>query len=101
MNDTTPPQLRVVSRAPGEIVVSITDGGAGVDPRVDPGDARRPHASRALPARPADDPRPRRGKHLLIVTASDYQELKNMEDVAPIKPNTATLRRTVTVARSG
>ena len=38
-----------------------------------------------------------RGRHLLIVTASDYQELKNMEDVAPIKPNTSTLRRTVTV----
>ena len=37
------------------------------------------------------------GQHLLIVTASDYQELKNMEDVAKIKPNTATLTRTVVV----
>ena len=37
------------------------------------------------------------GSHLVIVTASDYQELKNMEDVSPIKPNTATLKKTVFV----
>ena len=37
------------------------------------------------------------GQHLLIVSASDYQELKNMEDVAPIKPNTTTFRHSVTV----
>ena len=37
------------------------------------------------------------GRHKVTVTASDYQELKNMEDVAKIKPNTATLTRTVTV----
>jgi len=37
------------------------------------------------------------GSHEIVVTASDYEELKNMEDVAKIKPNTATLTRTVVV----
>jgi len=37
------------------------------------------------------------GSHALSVTFSDYQELKNMEDVAKIKANTATLTRTVVV----
>jgi len=38
-----------------------------------------------------------RGRHLLVLRASDYQETKNMEDVAKILPNTATLRISVTV----
>jgi hypothetical protein len=37
------------------------------------------------------------GSREIDVTASDYQELKNMEDVTKIKPNTATLTRTVVV----
>ena len=39
----------------------------------------------------------RRGRQALMVKASDYQETKNMEDVPKIRPNTATLRATVTV----
>ena len=38
-----------------------------------------------------------KGRHTIVVHASDYQEAKNMENVAPILPNTATLRATVTV----
>ena len=38
------------------------------------------------------------GPHQLSVTISDHQELKNMEDVAKIKANTATLERTVVVS---
>jgi hypothetical protein len=37
------------------------------------------------------------GDRELVFQASDFQEAKNMEDVAKIKPNTATLTRTVTV----
>mgnify|MGYP001144330641 CR=1 FL=1 len=33
----------------------------------------------------------------VVVSVSDYQEAKNMEDVAAITPNTATLRTTVRV----
>jgi subtilisin family serine protease len=96
VNDVTPPRMRVVSTTGGTIVVSITDAGAGVDPdslsvTLDGRSVRHQfdHGRLVLPAP--------HGRHLLIVTASDYQELKNMEDVAPIKPNTATLRQRVVV----
>ena len=39
----------------------------------------------------------RRGRHVLVLQVADYQETKNMEDVPPILPNTATLRATVRV----
>jgi hypothetical protein len=32
-----------------------------------------------------------------VLTVSDYQEAKNMEDVVRITPNTSTLSRTVRV----
>ena len=38
-----------------------------------------------------------RGRHTLVLSVADYQETKNMEDVPPILPNTATLHATVTV----
>jgi hypothetical protein len=34
------------------------------------------------------------GRHTLTFTAADYQETKNMENVARILPNTRTLRVT-------
>ena len=96
IDDTTPPTLRVTSTSGKKIVVAITDGGAGVDPysvqaTVDGRSIQLHFTDNRLTLAVG------RGRHLLIVTASDYQELKNMEDVAPIKPNTSTLRRTVTV----
>jgi hypothetical protein len=36
----------------------------------------------------------RRGRHVLKLVVSDYQELKNMENVRRILPNTAGLRKT-------
>jgi hypothetical protein len=39
------------------------------------------------------------GRHKIVVTVSDYQETKNMEDVPPILPNTSRLATTVTVTR--
>jgi hypothetical protein len=38
-----------------------------------------------------------KGRHTFVLRVSDYQETKNMEDVPPILPNTATLRAAVTV----
>jgi hypothetical protein len=38
-----------------------------------------------------------KGRHKVVVHASDYQEAKNMENVPPILPNTATLRVNVLV----
>ena len=49
-------------------------------------------AKRPTPPTPRQDPHPAPpGTHTLSVTASDYQETKNMEDVPPVLPNTATL----------
>ena len=38
-----------------------------------------------------------RGRHALVVQLSDYQESRNMENVAAILPNTRVLRTSFTV----
>jgi hypothetical protein len=38
-----------------------------------------------------------KGRHAVVVTVGDYQEAKNMEDVAKILPNTGRVAATVTV----
>jgi subtilisin family serine protease len=96
VNDTTPPELRVLRSAPGTIAVSITDAGSGVDAQ----SIRVTIDEKAAPVHIKNGKlvlQASAGSHRLVVTASDHQELKNMEDVAKIKPNTATLRRTVVV----
>ncbi len=96
VNDTKPPTLRVVRGEPGTIAVAISDAGSGVDPHsldatVDGHEVRVRYAEgRAVV-------RAKPGKHDLVLQASDFQEAKNMEDVVRIKPNTATLTRTVVV----
>jgi subtilisin family serine protease len=95
VNDTTPPRLRVASTR-GSIVVAATDGGSGVDPasieaRVDGKTVAARYSGGKVRLKAA------KGRHTLVLTVSDYQETKNMEDVAKILPNTATLRATVRV----
>ena len=41
----------------------------------------------------------RSGREPVIVTASDYQETKNMEDVGPVLPNTRVFHASVTLRR--
>jgi hypothetical protein len=96
MNDTRPPVVRFVSASGGRISLAITDAGSGVDPStisvtID-GTVAVSHYSNGLLVVPASA-----GHHELAVTVSAYQEVKNMEDVGPIEPNTATFKRTVTV----
>jgi hypothetical protein len=95
VNDVTPPRLRLRSTR-GAIVVSATDAGSGVDPAsitaTVGGHAVTAHY-RAGTIRIAT----RKGTHRLVLSVSDYQEMKNMEDVAPILPNTSTLRAVVRV----
>jgi hypothetical protein len=72
----------------------VSDGGSGVDPE-------------SLEARVDDDSVPvsysggrvrvpltgiSPGRHALMFSVADYQETKNMENVARILPNTRTLR---------
>jgi hypothetical protein len=94
VNDVTPPKLRVSAKR-RTIVVTATDAGSGVDPStlavtVD-GRAVKTRGTAVLALAAT------RGRHKVVVTASDYQEAKNMENVPPILPNTATLRTSVVV----
>jgi subtilisin family serine protease len=97
VNDTTPPRIAVASPAKHTLSVTITDAGAGVDPQsvsvvIDGRRSTGHNAKHGALLFTASS-----GRHTVVVTASDYQETKNMEDVAPIRPNTSTLTRTVVV----
>ena len=96
VNDRKPPTLRAAAGR-GRIVVSATDAGSGVDPSsvlvtLDGRTVKPRGAPRALIVTAT------KGRHKLVVRAADYQETKNMENVPPILPNTATLRTNVTVS---
>ena len=99
LNDATPPTVRVFGVRGGFLELSVTDRGAGVDPR-------------SLTARIDGDSTPvsygngrariplvlvSRGQHVLNFTVADYQETKNMENVPRIRPNTRTVQTTFTV----
>ena len=104
VNDTTPPSIRLLGgkhMLGRPLRLAVHDSGSGVDPQ-------------SFGAKLEDKPVPlsytngvlslrtkglRAGRATLIVTASDYQETKNMEDVGPVLPNTRTLRTTVTLRR--
>ena len=95
VNDVTPPKLKVISTR-GALRVAATDAGSGVDPAsivatVDGKPAAATWAGGTIRIAA------RRGKHVLVLRVADYEETKNMEDVPPILPNTATLRATVRV----
>jgi hypothetical protein len=102
IGDTTPPRLRLQTAAVARnapIRVGATDAESGVDPR-------------SLVARIGGQRRPARyegntvlvdtrglapGRHRLLLRVSDYQETRNMENVARILPNTSTLEAFVTI----
>jgi subtilisin family serine protease len=96
IGDATPPLIRLVSGG-ARALFAVTDRGAGVDPgafqaRVD-GRSRRVAFSggRAQVSLAGLT----RRTHTVVLTAADYQETKNMEDVGPILPNTRTFRTRV------
>jgi hypothetical protein len=98
IGDTTPPRLRFLSARSGVIRIRARDAGAGVDPariRLVVDGQLRP--TRYLPRSSqivTTGRKLRRGQHVLRLVVSDYQELKNMENVRRILPNTAGLRKT-------
>jgi subtilisin family serine protease len=101
MGDTSPPHLRFLSARGGVVRVRARDAGAGVNPSF----IRLVIDGRLTPARylPQSSQivttgrKLRRGRHVLRLVVSDYQELKNMENVRRILPNTAGLRMTFLV----
>jgi hypothetical protein len=100
--DTTPPTARLLPRRlDGPVVVAVADRQSGVDPRllsvsVD-GRTRaccyEPARGRVVVSVASLAP----GRHRLVVSVSDYQEAKNMEDTAKIRSNTRVLRATFLV----
>jgi len=90
--------VQVQSRR-GKLVFSARDAGSGVDPgsivaTVDGGRAKATLADGLLTLRAQP------GRHRVHLVVADYQEAKNMEDVAPILPNTTTVDMTVQVLRA-
>ena len=104
MNDTSPPAIRLLHRKDTigrPIRVAVRDSGSGIDPRslqarIGGKSVRLRYAHGVLSLR-TKGLRP--GKRAVIVTASDYQETKNMEDVGPVLPNTRVLHTKVTLRR--
>ncbi|HKC78264.1 MAG TPA: S8 family serine peptidase, partial [Gaiellaceae bacterium] len=102
INDTTPPSIRLLEGtvpAGRTIRFAVRDSGSGVDPRsleVRVGTKRFPfsYSHGVLSIRPKGLGA---GPHSVQVTASDYQETKNMEDVGPVLPNTRVLHTKVTL----
>jgi hypothetical protein len=104
VNDTTPPSIRLLDRTAvvgRPIRFAIRDSGSGVDPlslrvKVRSARVRFTYANGVLSIPTATLGA---GQRHVTVTASDYQEAKNMEDVGPVLPNTRILRTTVTLRR--
>jgi hypothetical protein len=95
VNDVRPPVLRLRSTH-GGITVSATDAGSGVDPASIVATLDGRHVAAGFAAGTIHVAAAH-GQHRLVLEVADYQETKNMEDVPPILPNTATLRVTVNV----
>ncbi len=96
-DDTTPPTVRALPPARGSIRLAVRDRGSGVDPaslapKVDGTLHRFTFARGVLTIRGLAS-----GRHRVTLTASDYQETKNQENVGPILPNTRTFSAVVLV----
>jgi len=102
VNDVIPPSASLRTRlvkAGGPVTVAVADGGSGVDPaslvvRVD-GQERRARLAAGRVLVPTAGLR--KGRHTLRLQVSDYQESRNMENVALILPNTRILTTSFTV----
>jgi subtilisin family serine protease len=104
VNDTTPPSVRLLTpsvRAGQPIRIAVHDSGSGVDPRSlaayrDGRQVPLSYANGVVSLETATLPA---GGYRITLSASDYQEAKNNEDVGPVLPNTRVLRTTVRVRR--
>ena len=99
VNDTTPPRDPRRSPSSGRTIrLAVTDKGSGVDPASIVVKVDGTRADLHVRARHPHDPQRRaRQARASPLTASDYQEAKNMENVGPILPNTRTFSKTVVV----
>jgi subtilisin family serine protease len=102
VDDRTPPAVRLLHggvKRGGNLELTVSDAGSGVDPRsltatVDGKQAEVTFSrGRALVSLRGVGP----GRHALVFRAADYEELKNMENVPQILPNTRILRAPIRV----
>jgi subtilisin family serine protease len=104
IDDRSPPAIRRLER---KVVIgrpirfAVSDRGSGVDPRslrarVGRRSVRLAYAHGVLRLR-TKGLQP--GRRAVVVTASDFQETKNMEDVGPVRPNTRVFHTTVALRR--
>jgi subtilisin family serine protease len=102
VNDVTAPSVKLLTpmaKLHSNLELSVADAGSGVDPqsltaKVDGKTVDVTYArGRALISLVGVS----RGTHRLVFQAADYQELKNMENVPRILPNTRTLAATFRV----
>ena len=104
VNDTTPPTITLRTRKVSvgkQIRLSLHDAGAGVDPgsiSVSLG-KRKASFSYADGTLSIPTSKTHTGRVPIIVRAADYQELKNMEDVGPVLPNTRVFHASVKIVR--
>jgi subtilisin family serine protease len=102
VNDLTPPRLRLLARSVRRgrpLRIAASDRGSGVYPgslvvRVDQVEPGATFRGGVISVR-TDGLAP--GTHRLVLQVSDYQETRNMENVARILPNTARLETTFRV----
>ena len=97
--DTTPPTARLLGVHGGSLEVRVTDAGSGVDPRslaahVDGEERTLSYGNGVVRISVRGLAR---GRHTLSLTAADYQEAKNNENVRGILPNTRRLQRTFVI----
>jgi subtilisin family serine protease len=98
VNDVTPPAVKlltpVVRRGGSSIALAVADAGSGVDPGSLDVTVDGRHVDVSLRAGRVTTPAlalaP--GRHRVVLRVADYQELKNMENVPQILPNTRTFR---------
>ena len=98
MNDTAPPSIHVLGASDGQLRVRVLDRGSAVDPsslsaEVD-GHFRRVAYNQATGLARVAVGALGRGRHRLVLTASDFQETKNNENAASVLPNTRRLATT-------
>ncbi len=105
INDTTPPAISLVSRtvaAGKSIRLTVHDAGAGVDRQSISVTlaGRHPSFTYTDGTLSVQTSKSLAGRRVPItVRAADYQELKNMEDVGPVLPNTRVFHAFVTIRR--
>jgi hypothetical protein len=104
INDVTPPAATIISRTVrvgSAVRVRVRDAGAGVDPRSLEAtvDGRRTRVSLRNGIVAVSTAGLAAGQHRLRIELADYQETRNMENVARILPNTRVVIARVIVRR--